>query len=70
MLFRSGERVFDFNVEGHQFDKFDIWVKSGGFCRAYIETVDVDVTDGKLDITFKEEVEHPQICGIEILPAK
>jgi hypothetical protein len=64
-----GERVFSFNVEGHDFKDFDIWVKTGGHLRAYIETVPVEVTDGKLDVTFTPKVENPQINGIEILPA-
>lgn len=63
-----GDRVFSFNVEGHAFNDFDIWVKAGGPNRAYIETVPVDVTDGKLDITFTPKVENPEINGIEILP--
>jgi hypothetical protein len=64
-----GERVFSFNVEGHEFKDFDVWVKAGGFLKAYVETVDVDVADGKLDITFTPKVENPQINGIEIIPA-
>ncbi len=63
-----GERVFSFNVEGKQFNDFDVWAKAGGPLRAYIETVDVDVTDGKLDITFTPKVENPEINGIEIIP--
>src|SRR5262249_38667927 len=65
-----GERVFSFNVEGHQFNDFDLWVKAGGALRAYVETVNVEVTDGKLDITFTPKVENPQINGIEILKAE
>jgi hypothetical protein len=64
-----GERVFSFNVEGKQFDDFDVWVKAGGPLKAYVETVPVEVKDGKLDITFTPKVENPQINGIEILPA-
>lgn len=64
-----GQRVFSFNVEGHAFKDFDIWVKAGGPLRAYVETVNVDVTDGKLDITFTPNVENPQINGLEIIPA-
>jgi hypothetical protein len=63
-----GERVFSFNVEGHEFKDFDVWAKAGGFLRAYIETVNVVITDGKLDITFTPNVENPEINGIEILP--
>ena len=25
-----GERVFSFNVQGHEFKDFDVWVKAGG----------------------------------------
>ena len=64
-----GGRVFSFNVEGQEFKDFDVWVKAGGAQRAYIETVDVEVTDGKLDITFTPKEENPEINGIEILPA-
>ncbi len=47
-----GERVFSFNVQGKDFKDFDPWVKAGGFLKAYIETVPVEVTDGKIKITF------------------
>ena len=63
-----GDRVFSFNVQGHEFKNFDIWVKAGGFGRACVESVDVEVTDGKLNITFTPNVENPKINGIEILP--
>jgi hypothetical protein len=64
-----GGRVFSFNVEGQEFKDFDIMVKAGGAQRAYIETVKVEVADGKLDITFTPKEENPEINGIEILPA-
>jgi len=64
-----GERVFSFNVEGHDFKDFDVFKKAGGAQKAYIETVDTDITDGKLDITFTSNVENPEINGIEIIPA-
>ena len=63
-----GERVFSFNVQGHEFKDFDVWVKAGGLDKAYIESVDVEVTNGKLNITFTPNVENPKISGIEILP--
>lgn len=63
-----GQRVFSFNVQGHEFKDFDIWVKAGGFNRAYIETVPVQVTDGKFKITFTPNVENPEITAIEIIP--
>ncbi len=65
----AGERVFSFNVAGHEFKDFDLWVKAGGALRAYIETVPVEITNGKLEITFTSNIENPQINGIEILPA-
>jgi len=66
----AGERVFSFNVEGHEFKSFDVTAKAGGVMRAYVETVEVEVKDGKLDITFTSQVENPQINALEIIPAK
>jgi hypothetical protein len=63
-----GMRVFSFNVEGHEFKDLDLYVKAGPL-RAYIETVPVEITDGKLNITFTPNVENPQINGIEIFPS-
>jgi len=64
-----GQRVFSFNVAGHEFKDFDVFVKAGGANRAYIETVNVNITDGKLDITFTPDVQAPDINGIEIISA-
>ncbi|HOW73107.1 MAG TPA: alpha/beta hydrolase-fold protein [Phycisphaerae bacterium] len=63
-----GQRVFSYKVQDKEFKDFDPWVKSGGFGRAYIETVPVEVTDGKIQVTFTPNVQNPQICAIEILP--
>jgi alcohol dehydrogenase (cytochrome c) len=63
-----GQRVFSFNVQGHEFKDFDVWVKAGGPLTAYVETVPVEITDGKLLITFTSNIENPQINGIEIIP--
>ncbi len=65
----AGQRVFSFKVQGHEFKDFDVFVKAGGVQRAYVETVNVEITDGKLDITFTSKVENPEINGIEIIPA-
>ncbi len=67
-----GDRVFSFNVGGQpEFKDFDVWVKAGGPQRAYDVTVDnVEVTDGKLVITFTANVQSPEINGIEIIPAQ
>ena len=65
----AGQRVFSFNVQGHEFKDFDVWAKAGGANRAYIETVPVEITDGQLKITFTSNIENPQINAIEIIPA-
>lgn len=64
-----GERVFSFNVQGKDFNDFDCYAKTGGSQRAYVETVPIEVTDGKVHITFTAKTENPEINGIEILPA-
>ena len=62
------QRVFHFNVEGQEFKNFDVFVKAGGVQKAYVETVKVDIADGKLDIKFTHHIENPEINGIEIIP--
>ena len=64
----AGGRVFSFNVQGHNFKDFDVFVKAGGANRAYIETVPVEVTDGKFKITFTSNIENPEINAIELAP--
>jgi len=63
-----GDRVFSFNVQGHDFKDFDIWQKAGGANHAYIETVPVEVTNGKFHITFTPKIENPEINAIELVP--
>ena len=63
-----GDRVFSFNVQGREFKDFDIWVKAGGPDKAYVQSVDVDVTNGALNIAFVPNVENPKVNGIAILP--
>lgn len=65
-----GQRVFSFHVEGQDFKDFDVTERAKGIRTAYIEEVYVDVTDGKLDITFTPKVQNPMINGIEIIPAR
>jgi hypothetical protein len=66
----KGQRVFSFNVQGQDFKDFDVFDKAGGALRAYVVTVPVEVTNGKLDITFTPNIENPEINGIEIIPAQ
>lgn len=63
-----GERVFSFSVQGREFKDFDVWVKAGGFLKAYVEAVPVEVTDGRIRIMFTPNVQNPQINAIEIIP--
>lgn len=63
-----GQRVFSFNVQGHEFKDFDVWVRAGGPNRAYVETVPVEVTDGKFKIDFSSNIENPEINAIELIP--
>ncbi len=63
-----GQRVFSYNVQGHGYKDFDIWAKTGGANRAYVETVPVEVTNGELKITFTANIENPEINAIEIIP--
>ncbi len=63
-----GDRVFSFTVQGKEFKDFDVWAKAGGAMKAYVESVPVEITDGKLKITFTPKAENPQICAIEIIP--
>ena len=62
----EGQRMFSFNVQGHEFKDFDVWKKAGGACRAYVETVPVEVTDGKFKIKFTGNIENPVINAIEL----
>ena len=64
-----GQRVFSFNVAGKEFKDFDVFAKAGGANKAYVETVPVDIKNGKLEITFTPNIENPEINGIEIIPA-
>ncbi len=63
-----GKRVFTFVVGSQEFKDFDVWTEAGGAQRALIKTVNVEVTDGRLNIYFIRQQEHPEINGIEILP--
>lgn len=64
----EGQRVFTFDVEGHETTDFDIWKKAGGPRKAIVESVPAVVDDGELNITFKQQVQSPAIKAIEIIP--
>lgn len=65
---KPGARVFSFTVQDKEFNDFDIWKKAGRPNKAYVQSVDVEVTDGRLEITFTPQVENPKINGIVIIP--
>jgi alcohol dehydrogenase (cytochrome c) len=65
---QAGQRVFSFTVQGKEFKDFDPFQKAGGLRKAYVESVPVEITDGELKITFKQQVENPAIKAVEILP--
>jgi hypothetical protein len=63
-----GERVFSVSVEGVEIKDLDVWAKAGAREKAHIESVDVNVTDGKVDVVFTPKTQNPEINGIEIIP--
>jgi hypothetical protein len=65
-----GERVFSVNVNGHAINDIDLIVVAPGPMHAHVETVPVEVTDGKILITFSAKANNAEINGIEIIPAK
>lgn len=66
----AGQRVFSFNVAGQEFKDFDVFVKAGGAQKAYVVSVDDEVTNGQVNVTFTANVQSPAINGIEIIPAQ
>ncbi len=64
----KGQRVFSVKVEDKEIKDLDVLARAGAARTAWVETVPVTVTDGKLDIIFTPGVQNPEINGIEILP--
>jgi len=63
----AGQRVFDVNVEGQEFEALDIFKETGGRNRALVKTATVSITDGNLDIDFDPLVQLPAINAIEVI---
>jgi len=63
-----GQRVYSFAVQGQKPEEnFDMYKEAGGPYKAIRrEYKGVEVTDGKLRITFTPNVQNPAINGIEI----
>lgn len=68
-IYGKGERVFTFKVEDKEFKDFDVTARAGGVMRAHVETVEVEIKDGQLDISFTHNIENPEINALEIIPA-
>jgi hypothetical protein len=66
----AGQRVFSFNVMGHEYKDFDVWSLAGGADRPYKVSVPVTVTDGIFHIDFVSQIENPEINAIELIPAQ
>ena len=64
----KGKRVFSVKIEDQEIKDLDVVAKAGAPKTALVETVNVKVADGKLDIAFTPGVQSPEINGIEILP--
>ena len=65
----DGPRVFDVKIQGKEVLKsLDVSKTAGGVQKAVIrEFKGIEVTDGKLEITFVSRQQNPEINGIEIL---
>jgi probable HAF family extracellular repeat protein len=69
VAFAPGVRVFDVQIERQlAIDDLDIFAVAGAN-RAYVRTVTVGVTDGRLDIALLHQIQNPTLNGIEILPS-
>jgi len=59
-----GARVFDVQLEGATvLDDYDIFADVGGFA-GVVQSFDVNITDGAIDIEFLHETENPAIKGV------
>lgn len=65
-----GSRKFNVNLEGaRRLTEYDIFAKAGGARRVVKETLEVDVTDGTLNLSFlRGSASNPTISAIEVVP--
>jgi outer membrane biosynthesis protein TonB len=61
----AGGRTFGASVEGQSLGTIDPFAQSGGFATALVKSIDVDVSDGSLDLSFQKQNNEPQINAIE-----
>ena len=65
-----GSRKFNVNLEGtRRLTEYDIFAKAGGARRLVKETLEVNVTDGTLNLAFlRGSASNPTISAIEVVP--
>ncbi|HLX63396.1 MAG TPA: malectin domain-containing carbohydrate-binding protein [Planctomycetota bacterium] len=66
---KPGDRVFSIDAMGQKINNLDVFKEAGGFNKALVKELHVNVTGGKLEINFiKSDQKEPMIDGIEIIP--
>ena len=61
--------MFSYKVQGNEFKDFDIWEKTGGANRAYVENGARGSDQRRIPhCTSRRQVENPEINAIEIIP--
>lgn len=64
----AGQRVFHVDLEGTRaLTSYDPFARAGGRNRAKVETLAVDVVDGRLDIGFTAVTQNPLVNAIELI---
>ncbi|MFP4339581.1 MAG: malectin domain-containing carbohydrate-binding protein [Cyclobacteriaceae bacterium] len=65
----EGARLFNVDIESGQatLDNYDIYASAGGSSTAVVESfTGIEVTDGKLSISFEDVAQNAKISGIEV----
>jgi hypothetical protein len=63
-----GQRVFDIKINGAETRGVDILAATGAINAAYVKSIPVTVTTGKLDVSFREVANHAKLDALEIIP--
>jgi 5-hydroxyisourate hydrolase-like protein (transthyretin family) len=65
-----GQRRFNVVAEGEQIlANYDIVADAGGANRAVIRTFPINISDGRLDLSFTGVVDNAKISAVELVPA-
>jgi hypothetical protein len=64
----AGQRVFGVSVEGTSLGNLDVFALAGGADRALSVKTVASVTNGEVDISFRQVIQNPMIDAIEVLP--